>query len=130
MLYGLNPSINKYFNDNWMSTPVQYEGIRFESPADGEWISISLHPYEREEQTFGNNVTFENGLLKIFSYSTSSTLAYKLAQEVSLFIEETFIDEAFIGVGKGDSNGAIPLDNNIYEVLTLFEVILSQNIKG
>lgn len=128
MLYEVAKEINKYFDFNWMQTPIQYDGINFKTPDDGIWISIKLVPYERTNETLGTGVTMERGLLKVFSYSQSATLSYQLAQEVSLFIEQTVIDGAFIDVGSADGNGAINLHDDIYETLTNFNVMLSQQL--
>ncbi|RLA68955.1 MAG: hypothetical protein DRG09_06930 [Epsilonproteobacteria bacterium] len=124
MLFSHNGEINKYFNDNWMDTPIQYEGIRFDTPTDGKWISLQVHPYGREEQTFGKGVRKEKGLLKVFVYETSATLAYELASQVDTFIAETFISKIFIDVGSPDGQGAEALKDGIFEVLLNFEMTL------
>ena len=124
MLFEHNGEINKYFNDNWSETPVQFESIRFDTPLDQRWISIQVHPYSRYDQTFGNGYRKENGLLKVFVYATSATLAYSLASLVDEFIRETMIGEIFIDVGSANGYGVTPLHDGIYEVLINFEMLL------
>ncbi len=126
MLYAYKEKVDQYFNDNWITTPIQYDGIRFDKPSDGIWISVQLVPYARESDTFGGGGNFNRGLVKVFAYSTSVTLSFQLAQSLQVFLDEVSIDEAFINIGVPDGNGAIHLQDGVYETLTNFEINLTE----
>ena len=125
MLYGYKGVIDKYFNDNWMHTPIQYDGILFVMPTSKEWVSIQLIPFSREDRSFGGGVNEEKGIIKIYTYGASSTLSYLLAAKVQEFLDEIHINDLFVNVGYPDGNGVISLHDGIYESLTLYKVEIS-----
>ncbi|MCK5743753.1 MAG: hypothetical protein KAH30_03380, partial [Caldisericia bacterium] len=115
---------DKYIVTHWHETPVQIDGIRFDTPLDHKWISVKLEPSYRNEQTFGRGVIKNGGVLKIYAYDTSVTKSYQLASRVCQMFDETFVDGAFIDIGVPDGRGSIPLHDGIYETLLLFQVDL------
>ncbi len=121
-LYDLKPELDRYFDTNWASTPVQYDGVRFEKPDYNKWISVQLVPVSRIDATFGDGVDEERGIVKVYCYDNSPTLVYKLASEVLNFLEITAIGDAFVDMGQSDGNGAVPLHDGIYETLINFSV--------
>ena len=124
MLLEYKSIIDKYIVTHWSETPVKIDGIRFDTPADKTWIAIELIPNYRVEQTFGNGVIKNGGILKVFVYGRSATRAYQLAVKVCDLLDETNVDGAFIDVGAPDGRGAIPLHDGIFETLLLFPVDL------
>ena len=122
MLYEYKSKIDKYFDANWSETPIQYDGIHFDMPTDGRWISIQLHPFYAIEETFGRAVTDERGLIKVFAYDKSATLTFELSNDVCLFLNEIFIDGAFVNTGVPDGRGAMPLRDGVFESLTNFTI--------
>ena len=121
--------IDKYFKDKWTATDIQYDGAKFNVPKSNKWISLKLLPYDREIIGYGGIKTrrADYANLQVLCYDTSATLCYNLASEVQKFLEckdITAVDGALlhIDLGIGDGNGAIPLDNGIYETMISFKV--------
>ena len=121
MLFEFQSVLNKHFDANFSLCPVEYEGIRFNTPADREWISLHFLPEDADEGK-------ENGLVRVICYSSSATLAFSLAADVKKFLDNAFIEGVDIGVGRGDGLGAINLENGIWQTVLLFD-IMAVNVK-
>ena len=117
-MYDTKVEIEEYFNLNWVSTPVQYQGIDFVNPK--KWVSVIFIPIERSSNTCGR--VFENSQLKVLVYDVSPTLAIKLMDELNDFLSCLQLNTCNIGVGVPDGMGIIPLDNGVHEIVSLFEV--------
>jgi hypothetical protein len=115
MLFSKQEIINTYFNDNFTDCPVEYEGLRFETPDTKEWISLFLLPESANKEA-------ENGLFKIICYSSSATLVFKLADKVKAFLDNAQFDGLSFGIGYGDGLGCSNLENGIYQTVVLFDV--------
>ena len=118
MLYNTKREIEQYFLDNWTATPIQFQGVDFDSP--DKWISLAFIPVDRTSNTC--NRVFENSQLKILCYDKSPTLAIKLLDEVNTFFDCKSLSTCYSGTGNADGLGVQDLLNNTYEVATLYEV--------
>jgi hypothetical protein len=119
-MYKDKPIVDKYFKDNWTDTEIAYDGANFSIPTDKRWIQIQLIPYDKESLSTSNGLKVDYGLIRVRCYDVSATMAYKLAYKVQEFLECKKLDtddnkQLLIDMGIGDGNGAIPLDNGIYE---------------
>ena len=123
MLLDDKPFIDKYFHDNWHDTKIVYDGLETEITSS-EWVKVELIPIDRVP--LGLDRKEDIGVIKVFCYSSSPTMAYKLAKKVTLFLEckEIQTDTMPIKIEEGvpDGNGAIPLGNRTYETLITFRV--------
>ncbi len=128
MLFEYKAKIDEYFGTNWVLTPFFIDGARYEKPPNNQYITLQLIPNERESLTNSNNIIDESGIIKIFCYAESATLAYKLASEVQKFLELQTIEGANIYEGRGDGNGAVHLKDGVYETLLLFKISLIDKI--
>jgi len=123
-MYEYKSKIDRHFAENWTETPVELDGIHFDVPVDKRWISVKFVPYARDEKTFGAGVIKERGLLKVFAYDTSATLAYVLAKKVLDFYDEYKLENCVADVGYPDGQGVEPLHDGIFETLVLFDLTL------
>jgi len=122
MLYDEKSELDKHFDANWILTPIKYDGIDFDKPDSiDSWISVQLIPSTRIDDTFGKGAVKEDGVVRVFSYARSATMAYKLASEVCKFLDYETISNIIFTVGEGDGQGALNLDG-FYEVSTVFPV--------
>jgi len=128
MLLDDKPVIDKHFQSGWTDTQIVYDGML--SDIEGkEWINIQLLPYDREligtAPQHGRKL--DHGIIKVLCYSDSATMAYKLAKKVVDFLECAELptpsgQPIYVEEGKPDGNGAVPLDNGIYETMINFIV--------
>ena len=117
MLYDTKREIEQHFIDNW-STPIQFEGVDFAAPS--KWVRLAFIPIDRTANT--SKRVFENSQLKVFCYDVSPTLCVKLVDEVNTFLDCLDLSTCRFGTGQSDGLGTQPLDNGVYELVTLFEV--------
>lgn len=117
-MYTTKVEIEQYFNDNWTLTPIQYQGINFDSVES--WVSLVFIPIERTANT--SHRVFENSQLKVLCYHKSPTLVTKLVDEVNQFLDCLNLSTCRLGTGNSDGTGTQPLGNDTYELVTLFEV--------
>ena len=115
--------IDKYFQDNWTLTDIQYEGATFTVPKNNKWISIALLPYDRSIVGYGGTNTRkeDNALIVVRCYDTSPTLSMTLAEEIQTFLECKKIDDIIVDLGISNGNGAISLHDGIFELTLNFK---------
>jgi hypothetical protein len=115
--------IDKFFQDSWTETPVQYEGADFDTPADNRWIAVNFVPFDRSIVGIGgaNSRKEDNALIVVRCYDVSPTLTLTLCQTVLAFIECKTINDIIVDIGIPDGNGAIPLHNGIFEMTLNFK---------
>jgi len=124
MIFNHKVDIDKYMEANWTFTPVQYDGIRFEHPANGRWISLQLVPYDSIDEAIGTGVQTDRGTLLVRCYGRSATESFKLANGITEFISNKEIAGAVYDRGKGDGLGAVSLENDIYQTVVMFDIIM------
>ncbi len=118
-------SIEAYFKDNWVETPIQYEGTDFIAPS--RWISLAFVPIDRVLTGYDGSRGRKKDiiLLKIASFDTSTTLALKLEQQVRDFIE-CYQDDVInynVGILVPNGNGCVPLENDVYQTISNADII-------
>lgn len=116
--------VDKYFQDNWVLTPIQYDGVDFTTPADNKWVSVQLIPLDRQITGFDgtdSGTKTDLGIIRIRTYDVSVTLSMLLANEVLQFLECITISDLRVGVGVADGNGALALGNDVFEVTVDFD---------
>lgn len=118
MQYDIKAEIEQYFIDNWINTPIQFQGVDFDQP--NAWISLIFIPIERTANTCGR--VMSNAQLKILCYDTNPSMAIKLMDEVNTFFDCKTLTKSYSGAGNADGLGIIDLLNNTYEVATLYEI--------
>ena len=124
MIFMHKIDLDKYMNTNWTFTPIQYDGLRFDHPDDGRWISLKLAPYESTDEAIATGVRTDRGTLSVTCYHRSATQSFKLANGISEFLSNVEISGASYGVGKDDGFGAVNLDNDIYQTVVMFDIIM------
>lgn len=125
MISNIKQAVDKYFNDNWIETPIQFETADFSYPDSKKWISIKYIPYDRVlygmDGDTGRKTTSTTVVIRCFD--TTSTLAYDLAILVQAFFECETIDSLKVGLGIGDGNSAVDLENGCFQVTLNFDTI-------
>lgn len=117
-------SIEAKFLADWNTTPIQWEGIPF--TATPQWISLVFIPIDRTLYGFDGNDGRKRDtiLLKITSFSDSTTRALELEDEVRTFIE-CYNDGVLnykVGLGVPNGDGIISLDNGVFMTTSLYEI--------
>lgn len=116
-------AIDTYFNDSWSSTPIQWQGMTFEQPADGEWIQLSFTPIAREQGGFGAGCATNMAQLRVMSYGTTPNASLTLDGEVQEFIENYYWGEGNnVDTQEPDGLGIIDFDNGVFETSSLYLV--------
>jgi hypothetical protein len=122
-------TVDKYFMDNWGITPIAYDMDNFTAPSNGKWISIQLLPYDREliglSPQHGRKLDY--GIIRVRTYDVSATKSYLLAFEAQAFLECKQLDngdgtQLDVDMGVGDGEGAVDLENGIFETTINFLV--------
>ncbi len=118
MISDIKKDIEEYFNDNWALTPIQWEGVKFDTV--DSWISLKLIPIERSSNTCTRK--YENLQLQVLCYDISNTKVFELADEVYSFVDCIDLTTCYLSVGGSDGLGVIPLENQVSFLNTIFEV--------
>ena len=118
MIADIMIDINTQFQSNWTHTPIQYEGVNFDSV--DEWISLKLIPIENTANTC--NRVYNNLQLQVLCYSTNHTKVMMLSDKVSEFASCIDLASCHLSVGSYDGLGCIPLENGVSFLNTIFEV--------
>ena len=117
-------ALDTYFQDNWTSTPIQFQGQSLDTASIDSFISLIYSPVENE--TYGldgteNGRILYSGLYKIFCYAKNYNKVLILADEVKTFLNgKEFPESMHIGIGQDGS--PTDLDNGFIEILTIFNV--------
>ncbi len=118
MIADIKKDIETHFQNGWSDTPIQWEGIDFESP--DEWISLKVIPITATANTCKR--VFSNLQLQVLCYSTNHTKVMELSDKVSNFASCVDLTTCHIQVGSYDGLGCISLDNGVSFLNTVFEV--------
>jgi len=129
--YDIKKEIDIYFQDNWTSTGIQYQGetqprvsgVPTDPTTLDNFISLVYAPVENESYGFDGSATGRieyAGLQKIFCYAKNPTKAMQLADQVKTFFDGKEIGNIHAGIGQdGQAND---LGNSFHEVLCSFDV--------
>lgn len=121
--YNIKTTLDQYFLDNWVATPIQYEGTQLNTNALTEFISLQYAPVYNDQYAFDGTTTGRInyvGLQKVFCYAKTPTKAFQLADSVKTFLNGKQLGNIYIEVGQ--DNPANDLGNNFYEVLITFRL--------
>ena len=119
--YDTAVGLNQYMLDNWIDTPIQFDGMVLDTTALTKWISVKYIPVQNDAVGLDGTTTGRigyRGLFKVFCYAKNSTLAYKLADDVKTALNGKQIANLRIDIGQ--DRDAVDLDNTWYECLCLF----------
>ena len=116
-------AIEKHFADNWSTTPIHYQGMKFTAPADNKWIHISFTAIERTRGGFGGGCTSETAQVKVMSYDRTPTSSLKLDGHVVAFLENyQWEDNSIVGLQEPDGLGTLDMENGAFETSSLYYV--------
>lgn len=123
----LKQEIEAYFHSSWSDTPIQWEGIDFSAPTDGEWIALKFNAIDRALYAYDGNDgrTRDIAQLQVMTYGKTTTASLSLGDDVKAFIENHNYSnvDAKVGLGVPDGNGVLNLENDIFESVLTFEII-------
>ena len=98
----------------------------FTQPTGGKWISLVFIPIARDTYAFDgqNGRSVDLVQFKVLSYGTNATQALGLDDDVRTFLECFSIpnNDAKVGNGVPDGLGIIDLDNDVFEIGSLYEI--------
>ena len=125
MLLNTKKEIDKFFLNGWTETPIQFEGTKFEDTDARRWISLQTIPYDRELKGFdggtGRKITHYTEVVRCFA--PNALKSFELAQQVLNFFECVRLGSIAVKTGIGDGNGAIDLENNLFQLSVNFDII-------
>lgn len=122
MTADIKASLEQYFLSNWTSTPIQFEGIKFDYSGKTNWISLVLAPAFADRYGFDGTATGRVryvGIQKVFCYAKNPTKAFQLADSVKTFLNGLQIGGSVIDLGQDGT--ALDLQNGYFEVVVNFE---------
>ena len=120
--------IDTYFASSWVHGDIQFEGTVIPLPSK-PFIATSFTKIDRSIIGFGGDKTSkrDTGMYTVRCYADSPTTVYDLEALVLDFLECKELNGVSVGVGVAQGNGAINLDNGLWETTTNFK---TQNFKG
>ena len=116
-------AIEMYFNTKWTTTPIQYEGVKLATIPD-KYIGLIYNPVLNEQYAFDGTTTGRIrhvGIQKVFCYAKSTTLAYKLADDVKTFLNGLELNGIVFQIGQDRS--VLDLENGYFECLVQTELV-------
>jgi len=118
-------TIEQYFIDSWVLTPIQFDGTEIDVSTNDDWISLKYVPVKNSNYGMDGTLrgrTKYNGQLQVFCYAKNVPLTYTLADSVLEFLSSRVLaSDINVDIGQAQGN-AIDTDNNFYEMLVTFEV--------
>ena len=118
-LIQMSAECEKYFLDNWSSTPIHRQDTNFEYDSLDKWIALAFNP--TINQRLGSDRILHNGLQSVFCYHRKRILAIKLADEVATFFKCKDLPYD-IRVDIGQYGNPTDIDNGFWEVKVNFAV--------
>ena len=118
--FNVKSTIDKYFQDNWSTTTIQFEG---QSLDIAKMISLQYAPVENVAYGYDGSSTGRieyAGIYKVFCYDTNPVKVMQLADLVKTFLNGKELDNIKIDIGQDGS--ANDLENGYYECLVRFSV--------
>lgn len=118
----IKSTVEQFFLDNWIDSPIDWNGEDFEVPTDKEYISLQFIPFDRNKYAFDgtNGRSKDDTMLKVRSYSNNPQKSFQLQDKVILFLEDQQFGNTYYRIAKPDGNGAVDFENDIYETTTNF----------
>ena len=89
-------TIEKFLADNWTTTPIQFDNVRFDKPADSKWIALSINTGSSEQITMGSNAPLNRHIIIInVQVFTEAGIGSKQAKEFARDIATLFRRRVF-----------------------------------
>lgn len=117
----IKSNIETYMQTNWTLTSIQFDGVPFDYTSLVSWISLVYLPAINSQYSFDGTSTgriLSEGVLKIFCYAKSTTLAFQLADSVKTALNGKNISNVELAIGS--DGAALNLDNGYFEVPVSF----------
>lgn len=117
----IKSDLETYIQTNWTLTAIQFDGAHFVHANLPNWISVVYTPAINSQYSFDGSSTgriLSEGVLKIFCYAKSTTLAFQLADSVKTALNGKNISNVELSVGS--DGAALDLGNGYFEVPVSF----------
>lgn len=117
----IKSNLETYLQTNWTLTSIQYDGVPFSYSGLTNWISVVYTPAINSQYAFDGSSTgriLSEGVLKIFCYAKSTTLAFSLADSVKTALNGKNISNVELSIGS--DGAALDLGNGYFEVPVSF----------
>ena len=81
-------AIEKYFSDNWTTTPIQFDNVKFNKPNDSKWVTITITTGSSTQITLGSDSPLNRHvgtiIVQVFTQAgVGSKQAKELARDVA-----------------------------------------------
>ncbi len=121
--YDLMQKIDKYFQDNWITTEIQFPGQSLDDTTLDDFISLKYEPVDNTPYGMDGTATGRieyMGLYKVYCYAKSDVKAFILADAVKTFLNGKQLDDVYVEIGQ--DNSVNDLHNNLHETICVFNV--------
>jgi len=112
--FKIKSTLEQYFIDNWTQTQIQNDGQTIEYTGIDSFISLKYVGIGNKS-LLGSQST--SAQLQIFCYAKSTTLAYKLSDDVATFIKCKDLDNDVHSTVPQQTGSALNLDGEFFEVM-------------
>ncbi len=121
--YNVMQIIAKYFQDNWTTTEIQFEGKPLDDKTLDDFISLTYDPVAND--TYGMDGTATGrieyaGVYKVRCYAKTPVKAFILADAVKTFLNGKQLGDIYVAIGQDSSVN--DLHNNLHETACTFNV--------
>jgi len=124
-------ALDTYFQDNWTTTGIQYQGedeprvagVLTDPTTLDSFISVGYYPIENESYGFdgtANGRILYSGIYKIFCYAKNHNQVLILADAVKTFLNGKELNDMHVGIGQDGSPNNI--GSGFIEILSSFGV--------
>ena len=122
----IKKEIDALFNDDWIETPVQFQGTDFTTPNNKRWISIRFTPIDRALYAFdgANGRKADTVQVQVLCYDKSTTKALELEDSVREFFECYKLQtvNGTVEEGNPDGLGVVNIGNDVYQTSSLYTI--------
>lgn len=123
----MNSDITKAFFDLIIAAnlgiPVSFEGIKFEQPASGQWLELSILPNDGIDQSLAGNNVLAQGIFQVNVCDRPNTGLIPLQQlsetVAALFNKNTLVSGLVRVARKPYTSSALSLDDKLVIPLTI-----------
>lgn len=124
MTADIKATIEQEFLSNWSTTPIQFEGVKFDYTGKDSWVSLVYTPVVSDRYGFNGTAIGRVryvGIQKVFCYAKNPTKAYKLADAVKTFLNGKEINGLVFDIGQ--DRAVLDLNNGYFETVVNTEVV-------
>lgn len=123
-MQNLKKAVETYFNDDWTSTPLQFQGSAL--PDTDTFIYIVFVPIDRSVYGIGNNKGRKKDtvMIRVSSYSSNPLRSLEIDDAVRDFFEcwEVPNIDAQVQSGVPDGLGIVDLGNGMFETISNYMI--------